>query len=42
VTKSVNVPTRLLEDIQILYKDTQDAGYGEQDGMAVVETLLNV
>jgi 3-hydroxyisobutyrate dehydrogenase-like beta-hydroxyacid dehydrogenase len=42
VTKSVNMPTRLLEDILILYKDTQDAGYGEQDGMAVVETLLNM
>jgi hypothetical protein len=36
------MPTRLLEDIQILYKDTKDAGYGELDGMAVVETLLNV
>jgi 3-hydroxyisobutyrate dehydrogenase len=38
--KSVNIPTKILEDIKCLYLDAEKSGYGEQDGMAIVETMM--
>ncbi|WP_319403788.1 NAD(P)-binding domain-containing protein [uncultured Anaeromusa sp.] len=39
--KSLGVPTKILEDMLALYAAAAKRGFGEQDGSAIMEVLLN-